>query len=67
MITVMPPEPKYVRVSDLSKWRRAKGWTQKELAAEIGVGVATVQRLEAMPSLPKKYQLAFDQLKDKKK
>jgi hypothetical protein len=35
------------------------------MAAELGVGRATLQRLEAKPTLPKKYQLAFERIQAK--
>jgi transcriptional regulator with XRE-family HTH domain len=33
-------------VPPLRQLRRLKGWTQRELAAAAGMGVATIQRLE---------------------
>lgn len=41
-------------------WRVERGLTQREMAEKLGVSVPTLQRLEAKPTLPKKYQLAFE-------
>jgi DNA-binding transcriptional regulator YiaG len=62
---IMPRQPRTPRTSPLYLWRTAKRWTQGEMAAELGVGRATLQRLEAKPTLPKKYQLAFERIQAK--
>lgn len=61
----MPRQPRTPRTSPIYVWRNARRWTQEEMAAELGVTRATYQRLEAKPSLPKKYQLAFERIQAK--
>lgn len=65
MTSTMPRKPSMPRTNPLYVWRTAKKWTQAEMAKELGVGVATVQRLEAKPQLPKKYQLALERIQAK--
>ena len=36
----------------LKEWRRRRFWSQKDLARELGVALATVQRWEAGQNLP---------------
>lgn len=64
-MTGMAPTPKKPRVSELYHWRIAKGWTQDEMAKELGISVRTLQRWEESKRLPKKYQRAFEDLKTK--
>lgn len=65
MSGIMPRQPAQPRTSPIFLWRAARGWTQKEMADELGVSVPTLKRLEAKPSLPKTYQLAFERLQTK--
>lgn len=53
------------RTSALYLWRTARRWTQKEMADELGVSVPTLKRLESAPSLPLRYQLAFERVQQK--
>lgn len=63
-MTVMPPKPKKPRTSEIYLWRTRKGWTQKEMCQELGVERTTLHKLEAAKTLPKKYQRAFQNIKD---
>lgn len=63
MSVTVPRQPRVPRTNPMCLWRIARGWTQREMAEELGVSVPTLQRLEAKPALPKKYQLAFDRIR----
>jgi hypothetical protein len=48
----LPPSPSLLTGAELEAWRTARGWTQAQTAATLGVGVATVKRAEASPNEP---------------
>ena len=45
-LLLTPADVERLRAGRLRDARRARGWTQEELAARSGLGVATVARLE---------------------
>lgn len=67
MTDTMPPRKRIDKDTTLYRWRHAQELTLEQAAEKFGVSLSTYRRLEAMPSLPKRYALAFDALTRKKK
>jgi DNA-binding XRE family transcriptional regulator len=61
----MAPRPKKPRTSEIYRWRVRKGWTQTEMAKEMGIGRTKLHYFEQGEPLPKLYQRAFNDLKAK--
>ena len=45
-------EPLPLTGKEFRSWRTERGWTQKHVATELGVGLATVKRTEAKKNMP---------------
>lgn len=67
LVNEMPRKPKVERTNELYRYRQSMGWNQFEAAEQIGVSIATYQRLEAKPDLPKIYKLALAGLKSNRR
>ena len=63
---VMPPRKRHDKGTPLYLWRHAAGLTLADAAKRFGVSLSTYRRLEAMPALTKRYQLAFETIRRKK-
>lgn len=63
MNTAMPPRKRNPKPSPIYAWRMARSLTQEEAAGLFGISTMTYRRLELMPKLPKRYELAFAMLK----
>ena len=59
----MPPRKRNDKPSALYRWRLKNNLLQREAAEKFGVSFSTYRRLELMPTLPKKYALAFQTVK----
>lgn len=59
----MPPRKRKPKSSALYRWRMKNKLLQPEAAEKFGVSFSTYRRLEDMPTLPKKYALAFQTIK----
>lgn len=65
IVGTMPPRKRNAKPGQLYLWRLKNGLTQKEASEKFGVSFSTYRRLELMPTLPKKYALAFASVKTK--
>jgi len=63
IMATMPPRKRNDKPSQLYRWRLKHKLLQREAAKLFGVSFSTYRRLELMPTLPKKYALAFQTVK----
>lgn len=61
----MPPRKRNAKPGQLYRWRLKNNLIQSEAADKFGVSLSTYRRLELLPTLPKKYALAFASVKTK--